>query len=246
MSKVNNVLSQRMQSNGGDSKKKAANLAERSIQGSLSGFAGVFHIEELNHQEKTELKSILEKYNSLKNIDVERDLNSLASLTSEVKAINNQAAILHGERIKKAQSILKKYQDGAFTAWLKATYGNRQTPYNFLHYYEFCQKAPKSLLPYIEAIPRQAVYTLASRQAPMEIKESIVKSAQGKTKREIINMIQITIPTEENDRRKSNEGEKIITQLKSLQAQLIKRPSLNKEQKGMIHLMLESLKALTP
>lgn len=65
------------------------------------------------------------------------DLAELSLITSEVKAINNQAAILHGERIKKAQTLLKSYQEGAFSAWLNATYGNRQTPYNLMQYYEF-------------------------------------------------------------------------------------------------------------
>ena len=39
----------------------------------------------------------------------EEDKEALYSLTAEIKSIHNQSIILHGERIKKAQEILKKY-----------------------------------------------------------------------------------------------------------------------------------------
>ena len=99
----------------------------------------------------------------------------MISLTCEVKAINNQAAILHGERIKKAHQILTPYKDGAFTAWLISTYGNRQTPYNLMQYYEFCEAMPKNLREQIEWMPRQAVYVLATRTGEWKIKQEIVE-----------------------------------------------------------------------
>ena len=100
----------------------------------------------------------------MKSKKLSNDLNHLISLTSEVKAINNQAALLHGERIKKAHQILTRYRDGAFTAWLMAAYGNRQTPYNLMQYYEFCEAMPKQLASKIELMPRQAIYVFASRE----------------------------------------------------------------------------------
>ena len=46
---------------------------------------------------------------------------------------------------KERKTILKNYRDGAFSAWLIATYGNRQTPYNFLQYYELYITLPEHL-----------------------------------------------------------------------------------------------------
>ena len=90
------------------------------------------------------------------------DLEFLTTITSEVKAINNQAIILHGERIKQCtRTFLTKYRDGAFSAWLISTYGNRQTPYNFLQYYEFYQSLNLELQKRMDDMPRQVVlYTL--------------------------------------------------------------------------------------
>ncbi|HVW99484.1 MAG TPA: CT583 family protein, partial [Candidatus Babeliaceae bacterium] len=145
------------------------------------------------------------------------DFKNLASLTSEIKAINNQAAILHGERIKKAQEILKKYRDGAFSNWLINTYGNRQTPYNFLQYYEFYLQLPLDLHSKLDEMPRQAIYTLASRNVPFEQKQDILKSYNGETKKEVLTLIRKTFPLDETDGRKEDLALQAITTLQSLQ-----------------------------
>src|SRR5688500_18052924 len=117
-------------------------LARQSVSGHLTSFAGVFSISELNMQEKQALEMALRPYAPSEETIVD-DLPLLFTLASEVRAIHNQAALLHGERIKRVQQILTNYRDGAFSAWLIAVYGNRQTPYNFLQYYEFCEAMPK-------------------------------------------------------------------------------------------------------
>src|ERR1700690_3631894 len=133
MSKVNDLLFNRLRQKFS----KMTELAEISSKGNLSSFAGVFKVSPLTVQEKEDLEALLNDYKSESQYAIADDLSTLSSLTSEIKAINKKAAILHGERIQKAQEILKKYRDGAFSAWLVNTYGNRQTPYNFLQYYEF-------------------------------------------------------------------------------------------------------------
>ena len=115
MSKVNSLLTQRLKL-ATEKFSKMTNLAELSSSGNLSSFAGVFRVSGLSEKEKEILLTILSQYRS-ENYDIGEDLESLIAITSEVKAINNQAAILHGERIKKAQEILKNYQDGAFSAY---------------------------------------------------------------------------------------------------------------------------------
>ena len=213
MSKVNTILTKRLERSS--TPPKAVALAERSASGNLSGFSGIFNIEDLTSQEKENIENLLKTFAVSEDQDFHKDLSSLIIITSEVKAINNQAAILHGERIKKAQLILKEYQDGAFTTWLIATYGNRQTPYNFLQYYDFHQTLPKALHPMLESMPRQAVYTLASRSIPFRKKEEVVKNYRGQTKSELITFIRDTFPLSSQDKRQQDAVETSIKALAS-------------------------------
>ncbi len=213
MSKVNDLLFNRLRQKFS----KMTELAEISSKGNLSSFAGVFKVSPLTAQEKEDLEALLNDYKSESEYPIADDLTHLASLTSEIKAINNQAAILHGERIQKAQNILKKYRDGAFSAWLINTYGNRQTPYNFLQYYEFYLQLPSTLHLKLDAMPRQAVYTLASRDAPFEQKEEILKNYNGETKNEVLTLIRKTFPLDDRDGRREDLGEQAVTTLKKLE-----------------------------
>jgi len=143
MSDFRSLLSKRMKSPE-ETPKKMDQLALKSNLGELSGFSGVFKVTPLSEQEQLSLYQILETHKSESSM-VEVDVKQLKAITSEVKAINTQAIILHGERIKQAQTLLKEYKEGAFSAWLILTYGNRQTPYNFLQYFEFYQNARHEL-----------------------------------------------------------------------------------------------------
>jgi len=214
MVKFNELLNLRLKSKE-KQKPKVNALAELSKKGSLSSFSGVFKIHSLNEAEKQILSSILENFKE-KDIDLEKDLQSLIAITAEVKAITNQAVILHGERIKKAQEILKKYKEGAFTSWLYATYGNRQTPYNFLQYYEFYTSMPNNLRGQMDIMPRQAIYTLASRSGDMGKKQEIIKNYKGQPKQELLAIIRKCFPLSEDDKRQPNLAEKAISILKSL------------------------------
>lgn len=242
MSDVNALLTKRLKKGEGSS--KMAEMARQSAVGNLTSFTGIFGVSEINDNEKGFLEAILHEYSSGKE-SYTADLKSLITITSEVKAINNQAAILHGERIKKAQEILKKYRDGAFTTWLVGAYGNRQTPYNFLQYYEFYIAMPKVLRPQIEAMPRQAVYTLASREGPLDKKKAIVESYQGETKTEVLTLIRETFPLNGEDKRKGNFGETSIVTLNRLIFQLKRsRISLTKTQKKAIFELLDEISGL--
>ena len=223
-------------------KEKALALPEEGVVGDPpSGFADVFQINDLSAQERADLRGILERYEAGAS-DTLEDFQQLSQITCEVKAINNQAAILHGERIKRAQVLLKKYKEGAFTAWLLATYGNRQTPYNFLQYYEFHSKLPKALHAKMEEMPRQAVYTLASREGDLEKKEEIVRNYRGETKQEVILQIRTLFPLDERDKRRENVAEMGIRMLKRVLAHL-DRPevSFTEEQHGRIMELLKKI-----
>lgn len=211
MSKVNDLLTSRFKK---ASKKfsKMTDLAEKSSTGKLSSFSGVFRVTPLTENEEDHLRNILSEY-SKDDFDVASDLQFLSAITSEVKAINNQAAILHGERIKKAKEILRNYYEGAFSAWLVATYGNRQTPYNFLQYYELYSSIPKMLQDKVDLMPRQAIYTLATRNCPAEQKEEIIKNYKGESKQELLSLIREQFPLTEKDKRTPNTSEAVINQL---------------------------------
>ena len=211
MSKVNSLLTQRLKAPL-EKLSKMTNLAEMSSSGHLSSFAGVFKVSSLTEKEEDFLKTLLEKF-SAEGTDTEKDFVSLYALTSEVKAINNQAAILHGERIKKAQEILKKYEEGAFTFWLMQTYGNRQTPYNFLQYYELYQMLPNSLIPKLDEMPRQAAYTLASREGSFDLKKEIIETYQGETKQALLEQIRRMFPLQKKDKRAQNHGANLVKSL---------------------------------
>lgn len=222
MSKFNDLLNLRFRQKDTQNTKMTA-LVEKANNGDLSSFSGVFRVAALNPGEISTLEAILKSYRHNDFFDIGPDLKALTTITSEVKAITNQAVILHGERIKRAQEILKKYTDGAFTAWLFATYGNRQTPYNFLQYYEFYTVMPQALHAKIDQMPRQAVYSLASRSGEISRKEEIVKNYAGETKQELLTLIRTEFPLEETDKRLPNFAAHAITLLKRAR-EMLKKP----------------------
>jgi len=215
MSKFNALLNLRLKSKNTQKPKMSA-LAERSNRGGLSSFSGVFRVAPLNDEEKETLNDLLENFRLNDSYDISEDLNALATITSEVKAITNQAIILHGERIKKAQIVLKKYKDGAFTSWLITIYGNRQTPYNFLQYYEFYLSLPEELKIKMDSMPRQAVYTLASRSGDQDKKQEIVEKYRGEKKEELLTAIRKIFPLEKTDKRSANTANQVLAALMRL------------------------------
>lgn len=242
MAKVNSILDQRMKKPSNTSKMAA--MAKQSATGHLTSFSGIFSVTELSAKEKEVLAEILRNY-AEEEQEIGSDLNLLISLTSEVKAINNQAALLHGERIKKAHQILIRYRDGAFTAWLMVAYGNRQTPYNLMQYYEFCEAMPKQLRPQIEWMPRQAVYVLASREGSLNKKQEIVENYQGETKVEMLNLIRQTFPLDRADKRQQKVGQALIQGLQHIYQQLKSVPGeLTQEQKKQALAILQRIQQL--
>ncbi len=233
---IDSLLYQRMKKPMGSSKMAA--LAERSATGHLTSFSGVFSFMELSVKEKETLEALLHTY-AHPTQEIQRDLQMLLSLTSEVKAINNQAALLHGERIKKAHQIFVGYREGAFTAWLLSTYGNRQTPYNFMQYYEFCEAMPRELRPQIEGMPRQAVYVLASREGPLEKKRAIVENYQGETKGEMLTKIRQIFPLDQADQRQRKTQLSFIEELRALYHRFKESPEKwsNSQKKEMASLL---------
>lgn len=244
MSKFSTLLNLRLKPKDTLPPKMSA-LAEMTSNGQLSSFGGIFQISSLTENEKENLSNILNSYKEGEERELQKDLEELIAVTSEVKAITKQAVLLHGERIKKAQDILKKYKEGAFTAWLITTYGNRQTPYNFLQYFEFYSAMPQELHPKLDNMPRQAVYTLASRSGTLENKIDIINSYQGQPKNVILSLIRKAFPLPKDDKRLPNLAEQAIVALRRLkgvmQEELFKPDA---EQKNEIYALIIQMHSL--
>ena len=195
---------------------KITALTEIAKKKETSTLAGMFHTAPLSENEKDNISNILKEFQSFEDYDTDQDLKELLDITSEVKAITNLAVMLHGERVKKAQTILKNYKEGAFSAWLISTYGNRQTPYNFLQYYDFYTATPQNLHSILDSMPRQAVYTLASRAGEPERKQLIVQKYKGETKQEILQIIRKEFPLDRDDKRLPNLANQAIHSLKRM------------------------------
>ena len=137
--------------------------------------------------------------------DVQEHLRKLTDITRQIKSISAQSILLHGQRIKEAQDILKDYREGAFTKWLIATYGNRQTPYSMLNYYELYQNAPMSHKALIETAPRKAIYLLASRDGDLHKKMDLLQNHGKVSQSDLVLLIQKAFPVSENDSEKTKK-----------------------------------------
>lgn len=177
--------------------------------------------------------------------DVQEHFRKLTTITREIKSISAQSILLHGERIKKAQEILKDYREGAFTKWLLATYGNRQTPYSMLRYYDLYQSAPSSHKTIIESAPKKAVYLLASRDGDLNKKMELLQNHSKSKQSELVLLIQETFPIEESDQRQPKNSSAIETLNKACQKLEKNKLHLNEEDLENLKAIIERLQKLS-
>lgn len=241
MSSIESVLQERMQKK--ETQKMKA-LGERSGQGQLSTFGGLFSVSPLETVEVDKIRLILNVY-AQEDSRPEEDLTALLSLTAEVKALTHQAALLHGERIQKVHTLLIGYREGAFTAWLVAVYGNRQTPYNLLHYYEFYQSFPKEQRAQLERMPRQAIYTLATREGSFERKQQFVMEYQNETKQVLLTRIRSQFPLADRDGRAEDPVGKLVHGLEeSLKMLSMLSKTLSREESLRVTTLLATMQGM--
>lgn len=178
---------------------KIRDLAEKSAQGSISGFQGIFQVTPADREQIERLSKSLEIYRQDSCRAFADDIEQLMQLMQEVKAISHQALLLHGQRIQKAQEILRQYREGAFSAWLILAYGNRQTPYNFLQYFEFFKALPPHYRQPVESLPRQVVYLLASRHEPLNKKLALIDQFAEHSKADYLHILRREMPLRPKD-----------------------------------------------
>lgn len=238
---MDSLLLQRLKPKEGTPSKAAA-LGQRSAEGGLSSFAGLFRPTPLLAHEKKQLEELL-LHHAPEGISIQEDLEKLSLWTGEVRAINHQAALLHGERIFFAQQLLIRYREGAFSSWLITAYGNRQTPYNLLQYYTFYQAAPKELQPKIEQMPKQAVYVLASREGEVEKKQALVAQYHGETKHELLQKIRSTFPLATKDKRRARPAQQMLRLLQQVDHLMTHRhiASMSSSERAILKEMVKRL-----
>lgn len=242
MGNVNSLIASRLKAQ--EPSQKMEQMSKKSASGGLTTFNGLFQVLELSENEKNALSEILKNYSSPSSSTVE-DLKALTAITSEVKAINHQAALLHGERIKKAHALLSNYKEGAFTAWLMTAYGNRQTPYNLMQYYDFYHALPSGVRGKAEEMPRQALYTLASRSGDMQQKIEFVTCYRGETKAELLLKIRDLFPLAVEDKRRENRGDLAIRSLEKVHSLLLrKQMRFTKKQKETLKELLFDINSI--
>jgi len=242
MSSINKLLTER--TNRREHLNKMAEMVNRSASGNQTSFSGLFTVQDLKEAEKEQLEFLL-KTHAPDGVASQADLMALISLTCEIKAIDNQAILLHGERISKAHRILTAYREGAFSSWLMMAYGNRQTPYNFFYYYRFYETMPQELKARMEEMPRQAIYSLASREGSLDQKQQIVINYAGETKNELLNTIREAFPLAKKDKRKVDLSEQAMRDLQKI-IHTLQRPGMQatREQKSSMAALLATLRQL--
>ena len=158
----------------------------------------------LSGDETSALKELLLD-NRSGNSDVAKDYTHLVTLTGEIKSINHQSVLLHGERIQSAKILFQSYGELAFSKWLRQVYGNRQTPYNFLKYYTFYSSLEKRLQEKMLSMPKQIIYTIASRNCSDKDKQRVIDTYDGESKETYLKAIRKAFPLEQKDKRKNKK-----------------------------------------
>ncbi len=150
-------------------------------KGSISKtFGAIFESLPLSDKESSQIHSMLEgsvRDGVVSGGEINDDHQALTEITTQIRAITRQSIVLHGERIHKAQIILKKYRDGTFSKWLQLAYGSRQTPYNMLQFYDLFVRLEKGDKELMQSMPKRAAYALASRSGEVEEKVKIISNS---------------------------------------------------------------------
>jgi len=168
-------------------------------------FRAIFESTPLSENENIQIYNLLEDASGrLTEGEIGDDHQNLAEITTQIRAIERQSILLHGERIHKAQQILKKYHDGTFSKWLQLAYGNRQTPYSMLQFYDLFSRLEKDEKELINSMPKRAAYALASRAGEIEKKVAIIKEHYDSSPDEIIRAVQEAFPLKISDKRKTS------------------------------------------
>lgn len=175
---------------------------------------------------------------------VTQHVNEIKNLTSEIKGINKQAILLIGERIFKANQILKNYKDGTFMEWVDSVFDSRKTAYNILAYYELHQSLPIQSKENLKKISPTAAYVIASRKIPLEKKISFVNEYHDLKSQDMMLLIKEMFPSK-NQPTKTSLNLKLINVIqKSIQTLKERKEEINSDEKKLLESIIITLKSL--
>ncbi|MBI5274141.1 MAG: CT583 family protein [Chlamydiales bacterium] len=204
----------------------------------MNSFRSLFEIDALSVEDTLRLKEMIP-------LIVEGDLKELSQLTSEVRSIQKQGIILVGERVQKVKMIFHKYptREKLFTKWITFAFGSIKTAYNALAFYELYQELPDDQLKQkLKSMPAKTSYMLASRKGDVKDKISVIESYAGQTHDEIIETIQEKFPLKEDDKRKSEQQERMIKKIATITNYLTRSgKKFNKAEQGIILHIIDQL-----
>ncbi|MFY9715771.1 MAG: CT583 family protein [Candidatus Rhabdochlamydia sp.] len=230
---------------------KGTNFVEafESLEAVTANFRNEFVATPLSTEEEMNIQNLLyENYVSNKSgsDEVDADYKTLVLLTRQIKSIDRQGILLHGERIHKARGLLKKYRDGTFTKWLIKAYGNRQTPYRMLHFYELFQELEGEDRKLLEKMPKKVAYQLAMRDGSLMDKAMVIRNHQSKSPEEISEEIQKVFPLQKEDRRidHSNKDDRIVKTLENAVAKLMQKKSLSNCIRKKLEKLIENMQKI--
>ena len=80
-----------------------------------------------------------------------------------------------------------------------------------------------------DELPRQAIYSLATRKGPLQEKQKFLLNSEGKTKKTLLEEIRTRFPLKENDKRGEKIFSKLFLMLSSLEKEIGQKKGLLQE-----------------
>ncbi len=165
---------------------RAQNMQPIPVRSSINAFNALFAVQELTDQEERSIEQILIAGTEEGDVSLGElvlvDAIEIKKLTKELKAIKRQELVLIGERIAQAREVFKKYKKRSFRDWMDFTFGSFKTGYNYLAFYDLYTAFPDELRGVLKDMPAKAIYVLASRKVPIEMKVDIVRTSNANEK----------------------------------------------------------------
>lgn len=191
-------------SNNKEFKIKRSELSTFTFAGA-NVFQSMMCINQLDETDSLRIEKILVdnfQPGMLDQYQVSDDALELKRLTSEIKTIGKQGIILSGERVKRAQTLLKNYKNGTFVKWIDFTFSNRKTAYNMLSYFDLYNELPnQETKEQFKKIPMKSAYIIASRTANLNIKKEVINQFHDRSISELNIIIDEKMPLAEGDKR---------------------------------------------